>query len=199
MQYKDQLILTGQINDVGEYTRQNVPDSYRLGLEFDARWQINSKWNWALNAAISRNKIRHYTNYVDNYDNSTQVATVYHNTDIAFSPAFVGGSTLGYMPFKNAEIALITKYVGSQYLDNTANAGRQLDAFLVNDLRLAYQFKTTAVKNIGLSLQVNNLFNELYEPNGYTYGFISGGQLNTYNNYFPQATRNFLFSLNAKF
>lgn len=199
MRYNDQLILTGQINDVGEYTRQNVPDSYRLGLELDAWCQLSPRWRWTGNLAISRNKIKHYVNYVDDYDNSTQVATAYHDTDIAFSPSVVGGSTLGYVPFKNAEISLISKYVGTQFLDNTANAGRQLDAFLVNDLRLAYQFKTTAVKNIGLSLQVNNLFNELYEPNGYTYGFISGGQLNTYNNYFPQATRNFLFSLNLKF
>ncbi len=199
MQYQNQLILTGQINDVGAYTRQNVTDSYRLGLEIDGKWQINTRWSWAANLAISRNKIKDYTNFVDNFDNNTQVATTYRNTNIAFSPAVVAGSELGFKPFERAEIALLSKYVGRQFLDNTANAKAQLDAFLVNDLRLSYQLKTKAIKNIGMSLLINNLFNEYYETNGFTFSAISGGELSRSNAFFPQATRNFLFSLNMKF
>ncbi|MFM6975863.1 MAG: TonB-dependent receptor [Sphingobacteriaceae bacterium] len=199
MNYKDQLVATGAINDVGEYTRQNVPDSYRLGLELDGKWQINSRWAWAANAAISRNKVKSFTNFVDDYDNGTQVATTYSDTDIAFSPAFVAGTNLAYAPFKNAEIACISKYVSRQYLDNTANSQSVIRAFFVNDLRLAYQFKTRSVKNIGLSLLVNNVFGEKYEANGYTYSYISGAALTRANVYYPQATRNFLFSLNLKF
>jgi iron complex outermembrane receptor protein len=199
MQYQNQLILTGQINDVGAYTRQNVTDSYRLGLEIDGKWQINTSWSWAANLAISRNKIKDYTNFVDNFDNNTQVATTYRNTNIAFSPAVVAGSELGFKPFERAEIALLCKYVGRQFLDNTANTKAQLDAFLVNDLRLSYQLKTKAIKNIGMSLLINNLFNEYYETNGFTFSAISGGELSRSNAFFPQATRNFLLSLNMKF
>lgn len=199
MNYKDQLILTGAVNDVGAYTRQNVPDSYRLGLELDGKWQISSKLSWAANLAISRNKIKHFTEFIDDYDNGTQVANTYHDTNIAFSPSVVGGSEFGFTPFKNAEIALISKYVGAQFLDNTGNANRKIDAFLVNDLRLRYDFKWQSIKNISLSLWVNNLFNEKYESNGYTFSQISGGNLETANFYFPQATRNLMFSLNLKF
>jgi len=199
MQYQNQLILTGEINDVGAYTRQNVPDSYRLGLELDGKWQINTRLTWAANVAISRNKIKNYTNFIDNFDNNTQVATTYRNTDIAFSPAVVAGSELDFKPFDRAEIALLSKYVGRQFLDNTANSNAQLDAFFVNDLRLSYQLKTKAIKNIGMSLLINNVFNEYYETNGFTFSAISGGELSRSNAYFPQATRNFLFSLNMKF
>ncbi len=199
MQYQNQLILTGEINDVGAYTRQNVPDSYRLGLEIDGKWQINTRWTWAANVAISRNKIKNYINFIDNFDNNTQVATTYRNTDIAFSPAIVAGSELGFKPFDRAEIALLSKYVGRQFLDNTANSKAQLDAFLVNDLRLSYQFRPKAIKNIGMSVLINNLFNEFYETNGFTFSAISGGELSRSNAFFPQATRNFLFSLNMKF
>lgn len=199
MQYQNQLILTGEINDVGAYTRQNVPDSYRLGLEIDGKWEINTRWYWVANVALSRNKIKNYTNFIDNYDNNTQVATNYRNTDIAFSPAVVAGSELGFKPFERAEIALLSKYVGKQFLDNTANNNAQLDAFLVNDLRLSYQLKTKAIKNIGMSLLVNNVFNEYYETNGFTFSAISGGELSRSNAFFPQATRNYLLSLNLKF
>lgn len=199
MDYKNQLILTGEINDVGAYTRQNVSDSYRLGVELDGAWRISKQWNWAANLALSRNKIQHLVTYTDNYDNATQQANTYHQTDIAFSPGFVASSELAYAPFKGTQIALISKYVSDQFLDNTANSARSLDAFFVNDLRLAYQFKWKSVKNIGLNLLVNNVFNTLYEPNGYTFSYIAGGQELTENFYYPQANRNFLFSLNLKF
>ncbi|MEY3678080.1 MAG: hypothetical protein RI924_221 [Bacteroidota bacterium] len=199
MDYQNQLILTGEINDVGAYTRQNVSDSYRLGLELDGSWKISKQLNWALNAALSRNKIRNYTNFIDNFDNNTQVATTYRNTNIAFSPDFVAGSEFSYQPVENTEIALLTKYVGRQFLDNTSDSQAQLDAFWVNDLRLSYQFNTKAIKNINLSLLVNNAFNELYETNGFTFSAISNGELSISNAFFPQATSNFLLSLNMRF
>jgi len=199
MDYKNQLILTGEINDVGGYTRQNVADSYRLGLEIDGSWKINTKWNWTANLALSRNRIEHLTTFIDNYDNATQQANTYHQTNIAFSPGFVASSELAYTPVKSLQIALISKYVSDQFLDNTSNSNRSLDAFFVNDLRLSHQFKWESVKHIGLNLLVNNLFNTLYEPNGYTFSYISGGQETTENFYYPQATRNLLVSLNMRF
>ena len=199
MKYKNQLILTGAINDVGEYNRSNVPSSYRLGLELDASLNLSEKWAWKANIAWSRNKIKRFTNYIDDYDNATQIGTEYTHTDIAFSPAFVASGEWDFTPFKHAEIAFIGKYVSRQYLDNTANNARQLNDMLVHNLRLQYNFNLKSIKNIGLTLLVNNVFNKKYEANGYTFSYIYGGNFTTENYYYPQATRNFLISLNLKF
>lgn len=199
MFYKDQLILTGKINDVGEYFRQNVPDSYRLGVELDASLQIANRLSWSATAALSRNKIRNFTEYLDDYDNGGQIANNYKNTDIAFSPSFVGSSELSWKPTVKTELTLLSKYVSDQYLDNTSNESRKLNAFFVNDLRLRYNTPFKKVKNVGMTLLVNNIFNELYEANGYTFSYLYGGEFTTENFYFPQATTNFMLSLNLKF
>jgi iron complex outermembrane receptor protein len=199
MFYKDQLILTGEINDVGEYTRQNVPDSYRAGIELDGKIQVTKNITWGATASWSRNKIKSFSEYIDNYDTGNQLKKDYKNPDIAFSPAFVGSSELAFMPFKNTGIAFLSKYVGKEYLDNTSHSDRKIDAFFVNDLRLYYKASSPSFKNIGLSLQINNIFSQLYEANGYTFSYISGGTQSTENYYFPQATRNFLFSLSLRF
>jgi len=199
MKYKNQLILTGEINDVGEYSRSNVPDSYRMGLELDASLKLSEKWAWKANIAWSQNKIKRFTNYIDDYDNGTQIGTEFTNTTIAFSPAVVASGEWDYVPFKNAEIAFIGKYVSRQYLDNTANKARQLKEMLVHNLRFQYNFSLKSTKNLGLTLLVNNVVNKKYEANGYTFSYISGGNFTTENYYYPQATRNFLISLNLKF
>lgn len=198
MNYNNQLVLTGQINDVGAYIRSNVKDSYRNGLELDATAKINNKLSWGITAAFSQNKVKNFEEFIDDYDNGGQVKNTYGKTDLAFSPTFVGGSTLAFKPFQNAEIAFISKYVSRQYLDNTSNNNRKLDAFFVNNLRLNYNLKLKGVKKIGLGLLVNNVFNELYESNGYTFSYIYSG-LVTENYYYPQAETNFLLSLNLKF
>ncbi|MFM6953810.1 MAG: TonB-dependent receptor domain-containing protein, partial [Sphingobacteriaceae bacterium] len=199
MKYKDQLILTGAINDVGEYSRTNVPDSYRLGLELDASAKLSSQWAWRGTIAWSQNKIKRFTNYIDDYDNGTQIGTEFTNTSIAFSPAIVASGEWEFMPFKNAEIAFIGKYVSRQYLDNTSSSAREIKEMLVHNLRFQYDFKLKSIKNIGLSLLVNNVFNKKYEASGYTFSYIYGGDFTTENYYYPQATRNFLISLNLKF
>lgn len=200
MLYKDQLIITGQINDVGSAIRQNVPDSYRIGLELDAQWRPVSPLTWSVAAAMSRNKIKNFTEYVDLHDYSGQEEIFYKSTDIAMSPAFIGSSELAYRLMSAVEIALVSKYVSRQYLDNTSSAERSLDAFFVNNLRLGYNTSFKGVKNIGLSLLVNNIFNEKYEANGYTWGYLNAdGSRQHFNYYYPQATANFLVGLNLKF
>ncbi len=199
MFYKDQLILTGKINDVGEYIRQNVPESYRLGVELDTRWQLSGKLSWAANTSLSTNKVKDFTEYADDYDNGGQIINTYTKTDIAFSPSFVGSSEISYSPFKNTELGLISKYVSKQYLDNTSHEDRTINSFFVNDLRLRHQTSFKGINNIGLTLLVNNAFNQLYETNGYTFSYNYGGVFTTENYYFPQATRNFLLSLSLKF
>ncbi|HET6527643.1 MAG TPA: TonB-dependent receptor [Balneolaceae bacterium] len=199
MDYKNQLILTGEINDVGAYIRQNVPDSYRAGIELQAGMQLLPNVEWSGNATFSRNKIDEYTYYIDNYDTGGQETTVYENTSIAFSPNFIGSSIFRYS--NNGFWAeLSTKYVSRQYLDNTQTLSRSLDPYLVNDLRLGYSWKEAPmVQKIEATLQINNLFNEMYESNGYTYGYISGGERQFFNYYYPQAGRNFLLQLSFTF
>lgn len=199
MIYKDQLVLTGKLNTDGEALRQNVEDSYRLGLEADAQWLLLKKVTWGLTANLSRNKIDSFTEYVDNWDTGGQESYVHKNTDISFSPSFVGSSELSYRPFGNAEVALLSKYVSKQYMDNTSNDSRSLDAFFVNDIRLRYNTSAGRIKNLGFTLLVNNVFSELYESNGFTYSYLYGNVLSTSNSYFPQATRNFLLSASLSF
>lgn len=202
MLYKDQLINTGKLNDVGGQTRQNVPDSYRMGLELDGRWQILKNLSWSATATLSRNKIKEFTEYIyDDADASgkTFVTNTYKNTDISYSPAIIVSSEIAYSPIKKTEIAFISKYVGKQYLDNTQAATRILPSFFINDIRLGYNTSVAGIKNVGLSLLVNNVFGTLYENNGGTYPYLYAGDLSRTNYYYPQATRNFLLSLNVKF
>jgi len=203
MFYKDQLVLTGAVNDVGESIRQNVPKSYRLGVEVDTRIRVLSNLSWGLTAAVSRNKVKDFKETVYYYDADfnpvkTQVNN-YVSPDIAYSPSFVGSSEISFHPAKNTEIAFLSKYIGKQYLDNTSNNQRKIDPFFVNDLRLNYQTRIAGVKNIGLTLLINNLFSEVYESNGYTYGYVYNNQPITENFYYPQAQRNFLLALSLKF
>ncbi|QHT67016.1 TonB-dependent receptor [Rhodocytophaga rosea] len=199
MDYKNQLVLTGQINDVGEYNRTNIPRSYRMGVEIEGAIKLLPNLQWAANATFSRNKIRNYQEFIDDYDAGEQVATEYESTDIAFSPNITAASTISFSPVKNLSLNLVSKYVGEQFLDNTSSDSRKLDDFFVNDIRINYTLQTRLVKEIGLNLLMNNIFNVEYEPNGYTYSYRSGGAITTENFYYPQAGTNFLASINLKF
>ena len=199
MDYKNQLILTGEINDVGAYIRQNVPDSYRAGIELQAGVQILSSLKWSANATFSRNKIQNYTYYLDNYDTGQQKSITYKNTDISFSPNLIANSKFQFN-LDGFSAQLNTKYVSRQYLDNTQTKSRSLDPYLINDLRLSYNWtKAPFAQSVEATFQLNNVFNEMYESNGYTYGYISGGDRQFYNYYYPQAGRNILFQLSFKF
>ena len=201
MNYKNQLVVSGQLNDVGNPIKINVPESYRAGIELELGAQLSKQWKWNANATLSQNKIRNFTEYVVNYDdeNGGYQITNHGNSDIALSPNVIVGSQFLYTPAKNLELALLTKYVGKQYLDNTSNDGRKLDAYFTNDLRLIYRIKPKWMNEITVSALANNVFNELYESNGYTYSYIYGGQTTTENFYYPQAGRNFMVSVGLKF
>ncbi len=205
MGYKDQLILTGRINDVGAYIRENVASSYRAGIELDGAYQLASKWTLGGNLTFSRNKIREFTEYLDDYsvDDFRQETSTYSDTDIAFSPNVVSSAIIEFKPVKNLSLNWLSKYVGRQYLDNTSNEKRSLDAFFTNDLRISYSATPRYFKGLELNLLINNLFNELYEPNGYTFSYFvageSGRDLVTENFFYPQAGTNFLFGLKMKF
>lgn len=204
MNYKDQLVLTGQINDVGAYTRTNIPKSYRAGIEMQGSYKFNAWMNASANFAFSKNKVQNFTEFIDDYDNGGQKLNQYKSTDIALSPSVVGGATINFLPLENLEMSLISKYVSKQYLDNTQNKNRMLNGFFVQDARIIYTIKKIPIaigitKEININVQVNNIFNRKYEPNGYTYNYIFGGELSVNNYYFPMAGTNFMLGVNMKF
>ncbi|HVZ26809.1 MAG TPA: TonB-dependent receptor, partial [Sediminibacterium sp.] len=199
MYYYNQLVLTGQINDVGSYTRINIPDSYRLGLELEGTYTPVTWMRFSGNLSLSRNKIASFTEYIDNYDNGGQNAVPHHNTDISFSPSVVGSATFGFFPLKQLELDILNKYVGKEYMDNSQQETRRLNAFFVTHLRAAYTLPHFLGGEWTLRAQVNNLFNTRYEPNGYTYVYIANNILNTENSYYPMAGTNFLAAISLRF
>jgi len=199
MNYRNQLVLTGRINDVGAYARTNIPESYRAGIELTGRWKPLEWLDVAANLAYSENRIRNYTAYYDDYDAGGQKTESFSSTDISFSPRWVGGYSINIKPLTNLEISLPAKYVSRQYLDNTGKTSRSLDPFFVQDVRLNYRILPGFMKDILLTFQVNNVFNNLYEPNGYSFSYYYGGELVTENYYYPMAGTNFMAGVNFRF
>jgi len=192
MYYHNQLILTGQINDVGGYTRTNAEKSYRTGIELEASYKA-TKWLTAFaGATYSLNKIIEFTEYVDDYDNGGQVAIVHKNTDLAFSPNLIASFGLNFEPVKDFNIRLTGKYVDRQYLDNSSDKARSIDGYYLMNLYVSYLWKLPRMEGIEFGLMVNNLLNKQYENNGYTYSYISNQQTIKENFYFPQAGINFM-------
>ena len=198
MKYKNQLVLTGKINDVGSYTRTNIPNSYRLGLELQGKAKINSWLSASGNLTVSENKILKFTEYIDDYDNGGQKLSNYSKTDISFSPNVIGSAAISITPLKNFDINLLSKYVSRQYLDNTSQKSRSLNPYFIEDVKLSYTLKKFVFKETNFIVQVNNVFNKKYEPNGYTYSYYYGGELATENFYYPMAGTNFMIGVDIK-
>lgn len=192
MYYKDQLILTGQINDVGGYTRTNADQSYRTGVELEAGYRLLKNLSLTGNLTLSQNKIIEFKEYIDDYDNGGQVVVSHKNTDLAFSPNVIASLGLHYAPVKNLSFAILTKYVGKQFLDNTSSERKKINEYYITNLSIDYTIKNVLFKEIQIGLLVNNIFNYMFENNGYTYSYISNSQVVNENFYFPQAGTNFL-------
>ncbi|HTQ26857.1 MAG TPA: TonB-dependent receptor plug domain-containing protein [Puia sp.] len=198
MRYHNQLALTGQINDVGEYTRSNIPQSYRLGVELQGGIKPVNWLSVDANLTLSRNKVQNYTEYDDDYDNGGQVSHTYQNTDISYSPSVIGAATVNFFPLKNFQLSLLGKYVSKEYLDNAQKEDRKLNGYYVQNLRAMYTIRSRVIRETNLIFQLNNAFNKKYEPNGYTYSYVYGGSLVTENFLFPMAGTNFMFAVNFK-
>lgn len=204
MYYTNQLILTGKINDVGAYTRTNVPKSFRTGLEVQFNGQLFSWLQLGANATISENKVLDFVEYVDNWDDGSQTPLRKGNTDLAFSPRFIGNGSVIFKPFihqtigKNLDLVLLSKYVSKQYLDNSGNDTRTIKSYFVNDVNLRYSLQYKTIKEIGFIVGLQNIFNRKYVSNGYSYAYNLAGSTYTDNYYFPQAGFNWVFSINMK-
>lgn len=198
MLYKDQLVLTGKINDVGAYTRTNVDNSYRLGLELQGGYMFTKWLNANANLTLSSNKIKEFTEYIDDYDNGGQIENKHTNKNIALSPTAIASSQVNIIVTKNLEFSLIGKYVGKQYLDNTQNDARVLNSYYTQDIKATYKLQNKLFKETLVMLSINNVFNKKYQPNGYTFSYLYAGSVTTENYYFPMAGTNFMLSLNVK-
>ena len=199
MGYRDQLVLTGRINDVGAYIMNNVPESYRAGIELSGRVRVTPNLSWSGNIAISRNMIKNFTEYVDNWDTGLQESFFLGDTDIAFSPRVVASSSIEANPLANLSVILNSRHVGRQYIDNTSNQSRMLDSYLVNDLVTRYRINLKGNTAIELALQVNNLLDASYISNAWVYSYISGQTRDVIDGYFPQAGRHLMAQVRLKF
>jgi iron complex outermembrane receptor protein len=199
MNYRDQLVLTGKINYVGEYTRTNIPTSYRAGIELQGILKPYKWLNISGNATISQNKISNFSEYLDDYDSGIQVINHYHSTNIALSPGIIGAATIDCMPLKGLTVSLISKYVGRQYLDNTSHIDRSLNPFFYENARVLWLIRQSLFKELQVILMAYNILNARYEPNGFNSPFIANQQVVPDNFYFPAAGTNFMLALNIKF
>jgi iron complex outermembrane receptor protein len=169
-----------------------------LGLELQAGARVSKMLAFSGNITWSKNKIKNFTEYIDNWDTGLQNAVNHQNSDISFSPAIIGALTTDIQVHKHVELSLLSKYVGKQYLDNSQNESRKLNGYFTQDLRLNWTIKTSFLKEMHVIGQLNNLLNTKYEPNGYTYSYISSNVLSNDNGYYPQAGTNFMIALNVR-
>ena len=199
MDYKDQLVMTGALNNVGAPIFTNSGKSYRLGLEVDAQIQLHEKLILQPNVTLSQNKNQ------DFYFQRDGVLTNLGNTNIAFSPEIVGGGNLTFLPVKNLQLTWLGKFVGKQYMGNIDSENSTLSDYTVLDFNVNYDWKINkGIESIVFSGLLNNFLNRKYESNGYFYTYDdtwSGPGTTTIEGagFYPQAGINFLLGMTLKF
>ena len=200
MDYKDQLVLTGQLDDSGGFIRETSGNSYRAGLEVEGDFKVLQQLHVRPNIALSSNKNKDYTTSRDG--ELVNLGT----TNISFSPSFIAGNSIDYSPTQNLQIALLSKYVGEQYLGNIDSQTSKLDAYFLNDFSVNYTItKLSFAKSLVLQGLVNNIFDVKYISNGYFYtyddDFSTPGTVTTIEGagFYPQAGINFLVGATLTF
>jgi len=200
MDYKDQLVLTGQLDDSGGFIRETSGNSYRAGLEVEGDFKVLQQLHVRPNIALSSNKNKDYTTSRDG------ALVNLGTTNISFSPSFIAGNSIDYSPTQNLQIALLSKYVGEQYLGNIDSQTSKLDAYFLNDFSVNYTItKLSFAKSLVLQGLVNNIFDVKYISNGYFYtyddDFSTPGTVTTIEGagFYPQAGINFLVGATLTF
>ncbi len=206
MLYKDQLVMTGRINDVGAPVMTNVPDSYRAGIELLAGARLTKSLEMALNLSVSENKIKDFTEYVDNWDywddpesEPLQIVRDLGSTELAFSPPLIAGGEITYTPFDNMSVNFSGKYVDRQFIDNTSSRERMLDPYFFSDLRINYVLNSAWFGEFTFNLMIGNIFNAKFETNAWIYRYNYQGVEQYMDGYFPQAGRHFFSGVSIKF
>ena len=202
MEYNNQLITTGEVNDVGAYIRENVKKSRRFGVEFTN--VLNTK-DFYVNSSLSlsRNLVYNFNetlyDYGADFSQYNIIENKYDITDLAFSPGVLLNNHFEWKANKFLSFILNSKYVGKQYLDNTSNEKRVLKDFLINDFKIQTNLTNNVFNNLFFKIEINNIFNVKYSSNGYTFGYYGGMDYEVRENYFyPQATRNIMFSISIE-
>ncbi|MBR3883701.1 MAG: TonB-dependent receptor [Bacteroidaceae bacterium] len=204
MKYKDQLVLTGELNEIGEAMADNVPDSYRAGIELMGGIETKFGFSWDVNATLSRNKIKNFTEilYEDEDASGTQWKIEHGDTPIAFSPDIIFNNIFGYA-YKGISLSLHSQYVGKQYMSNAKQEDCKLDAYFVSNLYMSYTFKLRNIKDITVGFNIYNIFDEEYENNGYAgSGFYFDGAEKVrynYSGYAAQAGINMMGHISINF
>lgn len=207
MLYRDQLVLNGRLNDVGEYIRVNVPNSYRLGVELQAGYAVTPRFTLAANLALSQNRVKSYDEFLDDYDENFgylgQVVVKREDTPLAFSPDVMGSAEISYDLLSSNEHKLTTtllgKFIGRRYLDNSGDEANSIDPLFYSDARIQYTIDLARLPKFRVKFQVNNLLDELYVANGWSYRYRLAGAETLQQGFYPQATRNFLLGLGIDF
>ena len=202
MEYNNQLITTGEVNDVGAYIRENVKKSRRFGVELTN--VLNTK-DFYVNSSLSlsRNLVYNFNetlyDYGADFSQYNIIENKYGVTDLAFSPGVLLNNHFEWKANKFLSFILNSKYVGKQYLDNTSNEKRVLKDFLINDFKIQTNLTNNVFNNLFFKIEINNIFNVKYSSNGYTFGYYGGMDYEVRENYFyPQATRNIMFSISIE-
>lgn len=198
MHYNNQLILTGDINDVGSAVMTNVEKSYRTGIELETAFNVNNQLDIYFNLAWNQSKALNYTEKVDDWDNGGQISDTLGTTTLAFSPSAIAGFDIVWNPFTTFVVSFDGKIVSRQYIDNTASVERSLDPYMVNNLMFSYTIKSKLLKEIQFNLAINNILNHEYETNAWVYRFFYEGSYGTYDGYFPQAGVNVMTGMTIK-
>lgn len=202
MHYKDQLVPTGEKSNVGNDIMTNVDISYRAGIELAWALKISDWLIWDMNVTLSSNKIKNFVEYATYYDenwNESYQSKELGKSDLAYSPSLIGSSKLAFKLAKGLDISLSTKYVGSQYFDNTSSEDRKLDPYHITDVRIDYVVNPSWLKELGFQVQVNNLLNNLYISNAYGGNWYEQDEEKSWIYYFPQAGIHFLAGIYIKF
>lgn len=200
MDYKNQLVLTGALNDVGAPVFTNSGKSFRYGIEIDAQIKVIDKLYFQPNVTVSQNKNK------DFYFQRDGELQNLGDTNIAFSPNLIAGGNITFLPLTGLQISLLSKYVGKQYMGNIDSEKSVLEAYFINDLNVNYEWEINkGIKSIVFSGLINNIFNVEYESNGYFYtyddDFSNPPVITTVEGagFYPQAGTNFLVGMTVKF
>ncbi len=218
MLYKDQLVLTGALNDVGAPLRTNAAQSFRRGIELEGSASFLRYWSLQGNLTLSQNKIQQFAEILYDYTLGFDVVEIdYTNTDISFSPAVIAAARLnyhlplfegvfgwrykksaeGYITSRDLYFTLQNKYVSKQYLDNTQSELRSMPSYFVNDVLIRYERAKAGGLNFTMQLTINNALDVKYVTNGYTFGYINETRISE-RFYYPQAGRNYMLSIGVR-
>lgn len=206
MDYNNQLVLTGKINNVGSAIMTNVAESYRLGWENSLWVKLSTNIELEGNFSLSSNKILNFTEYIDNWNywddpqnQPYQYANNIGKTDISFSPSVTSGASINWKISKIVAFTYQSAFVGRQFIDNTSHIDRSLDPYFVNNVRLNIELPQKRFQKASFQLALNNIFNHQYETNAWVYRYVSDGTPGLMDGYFPQAGIHFMAQLNLGF